>query len=547
MSNRHGRFTRYKEIAKILMKYGFTFLVERLKNKGYLPGVLLRVRRKHTQEPPEIRVRKALEELGPTYIKLGQILSTRKDLFSEEIIRELEKLQDEVTVFPLVEGKAVFEKSFDESFDHAFEFFNHEPVACGSIGQVYEARMKDGQDVVVKIQRPGIRQKILHDLDILYTLAKLGDEHLYKNKAYSFYDIVEEFHYRINNELNYQLEARNAERFYRQFIDDPNIVVPNIHWKYTNQSVLTMERIHGTKLKEFKELDNLDYSTLEKLALNKSKCFLQQIFIHGFFHGDPHPGNIMITDKLKIAYIDFGIMGYLDKESIDFISNLFLAIGRKDYERIVLVLQQNGSLSTETDPRRLKEEASFFISQYYDQPIKDLRLSEILDHFMTIAYKHHIKFPSQFILLLKAIISLEASVSKLSANFSVAHVAREFLKEYYRNRYHPKALTKEYLGYTEDLLYSVKHMPKQLNNLFRKVESEKLVLPVRSEHGKESVEAIIIAGKRISLSLIAGFSVMNGTLLIFQNEMRTLLSLPIASWMFYLIGGTIILRLILKE
>lgn len=541
INRKYGTIRRYKKIGEVLVKYGFTFLADSMRKKGYIPKKVLKTRKNFLQETWGIRIRKACEELGPTFVKLGQIMGTRRDILSAEIIEELEKLQDQVEEFSFEEAKEVFERNSKQSIDGTFHSFNEKPIASGSIGQVYEAVLTSGEEVVVKIQRPKIESLIKDDLEILNTLARITDEHFYKNKAYSFQDIVEEFRFRIQRELDYTLEGKNAERFSTNFQENKELYIPKIYWKLSNKKVLTMEKIKGHKLihKETLENPKLDH---HQLALDNTNLFLKQVFIYGLFHGDPHPGNIFITPEGKIAYIDFGVVGFLDQDSINFITNLFIAVGKKDVDRIFNIIREIDAISYETNIRRLKEEISFFISEYYDKSLKELKLGIALRQFMDIAYNNGVKFPSQYILLLKALISLESTVNQLSPKFSIAMVIKDFMKEIYKRKYHPENLAKEYLSYSQDVVFSLKYMPRQVKSILQKMEDEKFTVHVRDEEAKEISREIQKQTRRVGNSIVVAALIISSTMILVMGYGSTLFSVPILSWLGFLLIGMYVFK-----
>ncbi|NBG88915.1 ABC1 kinase family protein [Isachenkonia alkalipeptolytica] len=541
INRKYGTIRRYKKIGEVLVKYGFTFLADSMRKKGYIPKRVLKIRKNNFQETWGVRIRKACEELGPTFVKLGQIMGTRRDIFSEDIIEELEKLQDQVEEFSFDEAREVFERNSEQSIDGTFHYFNKKPIASGSIGQVYEAVLTTGEEVVVKIQRPKLESIIKDDLEILITLAKIMDEHFYKNKSYSFQDIIEEFRFRIQRELDYTLEGKNAERFSTNFQSEEKLYIPKVHWEFSNKRVLTMEKIKGYKIihKEILQNPIIDH---HQLALDNTNLFLEQVFVYGFFHGDPHPGNIFITPEGKISYIDFGVVGFLDKDSINFITNLFIAVGKKDVDKIFNLIREINAINYDTNSHRLKEDISFFINEYYDKPIKELKLGVALRQFMDIAYNNGVKFPSQFILLLKAMISLESTVNQLSPRFSIAMVMKDFMKEIYKRKYHPERLAKEYFSYSQDVLFSLKYMPRQLKSILQKMEDEKFTVHVIDEESKEISREIQKQTRRVGNSIVVAALIIASTMILVSDYGTNLFSVPILSWFGFLLSGIYVLK-----
>lgn len=512
---KYENLRRYKKIGEVLVKYGFTFLAEKLIEKGYIPKFILKIKQPKEELSDGEKLRMACEELGPTFIKLGQIMSTRRDIFSEEVISELSKLQDNVEPFPYEIAKELFEEEMQMSLKDSFKDFAPKPIASASIGQVYKATLKSGEDVVVKIQRPSIQNIIERDLDILFTLAKLLDEHMDKEKPYNLFEMVDEFSRVITRELDYTLEGRNAEKFYSYFKNDDNIYIPKVYWDYTSKRILTMERIYGVKIIDNQKLKMKNWAPKD-LATIITNCFLKQVFIFGFFHGDPHPGNIFAVGPKKIAFIDFGIVGYLDKDTMTFISNLFTAATRKNVEKVVNVLIENDTLSSDTNIRRLKEDISFLINLYYDVPLRQLNLGEVLKRIMEAAYINKVKLPPQFTVLLKSMITFEGSVKFLNPSFSVSNIGKDFAKKIYYHKLDPKNLIEEIKDYSEEMLYSIKYLPKQVRSLLRKVDNNEIKLQLEQIGFEKLQDELTRMTNKLSLSLISSALIV-GSSLIIQN------------------------------
>ncbi|AKL95181.1 ubiquinone biosynthesis protein UbiB [Clostridium aceticum] len=504
---------RYKKIGEVLVKYGFTFAAEKLNEKGYIPKFILNIKQYEKQLTDGEKLRLACEELGPTFIKLGQIMSTRRDIFPEDVVSELTKLQDNVKPFPLEMAKEVFEKEMKCAIEDSFKDFDSTPMASASIGQVYKATLKTGEQVVVKIQRPSIQQVIETDLDILFNLARLLDEHMDKEKPYNLLEVVEEFSHVITKELDYSLEGRNAEKFHSQFKNDVKVHIPKVHWDFTSKKVLTLQRVYGTKIMDYEAIKAKQWD-LNDLAITTANCFMKQVFIHGFFHGDPHPGNIFILGPSKISFIDFGVVGYLDKGTMSFISNLFTAATRRDVEKIVNVLMEIDAIASDTNIRRLKEDISFLINLYYNMPLNKLNIGEALRKIMEIAYTNKIKLPSQFTVLLKAIITLEGSVKFLNPEFSLSQVSKNVVKEIYLDRFHPKNLAGEMKDYSEEILYGIKYLPKQIRSLMKKIENNEIKFQLEQVGFEKLQEELTRMTNKLSLSLISSALIVGSSLII---------------------------------
>jgi len=514
---KYYHFKRYKQIAEVLIKYGFDFVAQELVNRGYIPNFVYKIRGVKQKYSRGERLRLAFEELGPTFIKLGQIMSTRRDVLPEDVIDELAKLQDDVYSFSYMEAKEVFEAEMRSSLEDCFSYFNTLPTASASIGQVYQARLKTGEEVVVKIQRPKIKQLIEQDLEILSDLAKIIDKRSKDNNPLPLGDVIDEFHYSIIRELDYTFEARNAEKFAEYFEKDNKIHIPSIYWEYTSKRVLTMEKINGVKIIDYRELEKRGWN-LKQLATIGAHSFLKQVFIFGFFHGDPHPGNLFAIEQNKLAYVDFGIVGYLDRGSLKMITDIFTAGARKDIEKIVNVLIEVEAVNPDTNLRRLREDLSLLINMYYNMPLKRLNISDALRQCMEIAYTNNIKLPSQFIILLKALITLEGSGKYLHPEFSLSDIAKDFIKEIYIHRLQPQNLLGDLREYYEEVFDSLRYLPKQFRNFLKKVENNEIQLNLEITHFDFIVREVSKMANLLSISLISAALIVGSSLIIYNDH-----------------------------
>ncbi|KUK35302.1 MAG: 2-polyprenylphenol 6-hydroxylase, partial [Caldanaerobacter subterraneus] len=362
---------RYKEILKILTKNGFGFISDILLKGGHIPFHILK---SHDYMGAGERIRKTLEELGPTFIKMGQLLSTRGDLIPHDILLELAKLQDDVEPEDFVTIKNILESELKGKISDFFIYFDETPIASASIGQVYRAKIKEGKDVVVKVQRPEVSQKINADIIILKNIAKILNERIV-DAPLDFVEIVDELAESLLNELDYTQEGNNAERFRENFEKESYIYIPKVYWGYTTKRVLTMEYVEGISVKNRDLLVKKGFD-LKKIAREGAWAIFLQVYEFGLFHGDPHPGNILITNDGKISYIDFGIVGYLDKSSREMIIDLFKAFAENDIEEVIEVLSDMGAIRPDTNLRTLKSDLSHIINYFYNTPLKNISVND---------------------------------------------------------------------------------------------------------------------------------------------------------------------------
>lgn len=465
---------RSSNIVQILLKYGFSFVVEKLKIDGIAYKMPLTPNKEIQNMSTGERVRRAIEELGPTFVKLGQIMSTRTDMLDPEIIEELSKLQNNVKSFDIKEARDTFVSEMGLEIEEVFNDFNETPIGAASIGQAYVAKLKDGKDVIVKIQRPNIENIIKSDLEMLHLIGKVIEEY-YKETVVDFSEAIEEFSVTIMRELDYTFEARNCEKFREIFKDDSHVYIPKIYWNISSKKVLVMEKINGISVSDINSIKSMGWDTTE-IANVGAMSFMKQVFFYGFFHADPHPGNIFAIDKGKIAFIDFGIVGLIDNITLNFITDIFFASINKDVDKIIDSLIELDAISESTNVRKLREEISFFIHYYYDMPIKMINITEILNEFMRFSRKNKVKLPSQFSLLARAIITLEGTAKKLNPDFALSTIVKDFIKEFYLNKFKPDKVLLKSKSYVEQALTDFKVIPRQIKLLLRHLEKMKLNL-----------------------------------------------------------------------
>jgi ubiquinone biosynthesis protein len=388
---------RYRQIVSVLIKYGFGGLLEQLNLDYYLAlgkSLLTQQRIKRDElirYSNGERLRMALEELGPTFVKLGQLLSTRPDLVPPDILVELRKLQDKVPGFSYPEVKEQIETSLGRPLTEVFAEFSRVPVAAASISQVHQACLPDGRRVAVKVQRPGIEKQIATDIDIMFTLAELAGKHISEMEPYQPTLLVREFAKNIRQELDFQIEGRNIDRFAENFAGDRSVHIPTVYWEWCSSTVLTMEWIAGVKIDELNpERDGFEPAVL---AARGADFILRQVLEFGLFHGDPHPGNLFVLPGNVIAPIDFGLVGRLDAELAEALLELLLSVLKKDVPGLVRVMFKIGVVDEDKiNMRELRADLYDLLDRYAGVSLQNLRLQSLVQDFVRIINYHQICF-----------------------------------------------------------------------------------------------------------------------------------------------------------
>lgn len=463
IGKRIRHISRYRDIAITLIRNGFGMVVEETGIAQFLslPQRLFFEKKEKASKSVGERIRIVLEELGPTFVKLGQIASTRPDLIPEEIIRELEKLQDHVPPFSFQEVREIVQNELGEEIENIFLHFEDVPLAAASIGQVHRATLRNEEQVAVKIQRPNITTVIETDLEILQDLATLAEQRSELAAKYQIRDMIDEFSKSLREELDYTNEARNAEKIANQFKDDSTIYVPKVFWEYTTKKVLTMEYVEGVKFNEIDQLKKNGYN-LKNLAERLAKGIFQQIFIGGFFHGDPHPGNVLVLPGEIIAFLDFGMAGRLTPDMRYHFSSLIISLMRQSTDGVIHSISAMGLIPDDVNMKQLRADVERMREKYYDVPLSQIRLGEAVNDLFRLAFQHSIRIPADLSLLGKTLLTVEGVVENLDPEFSILDIAEPFGRRLLKERYHPKNVAetvwKQVSDYGELILDFPNHM-----------------------------------------------------------------------------------------
>ncbi|HHW57927.1 MAG TPA: 2-polyprenylphenol 6-hydroxylase [Clostridia bacterium] len=496
---------RYREIIFVFIKYGFGAIID---NIGILKHI--NVRRKILKQTNDEniaklsrgeRLRLALEELGPTFIKMGQILSTRSDILPKDVIKELEKLQDKAPAFSFDEVKSVIQNEFGESLEEAYAEFEPTPLAAASIAQVHKALLWSGKTVVVKVQRPGIEKIIAQDMRILEDVAKFVDNHTKYGKIYNFTKMVEDFKKRLEEELDFRIEGGNAEKFKKNFLKDKKVKIPSIIWTHTTRRVLTMEYIDGIPLNDFNAIDEagLDRGTI---ARNLAKSVLNQILRDGFFHGDPHPGNIMVLEDGTIAFLDFGMVGSLSSERKRQFSKMLLGIVYKNSRMIVESVIDLNAMTLNVNMKKLEKDINNLRDRYVEIPLEKLKVGEVLNGIFDLVFLYNIVIPNEFNMLAKSLITLEGIVEKLDPKISVLEVAKPIAKQLIPRMFSTQHMKEEIINATMDYSRLIKELPSFLLNFLRKTEEENYAVELKIRDFENLEKRVDKVFNRLSTSII---------------------------------------------
>lgn len=460
---------RYKEVVTVLVQNGFGFLVETgLSDKLPFSKSFHLKSEKGDLKSVGRRIRRVIEELGPTFIKIGQIASTRPDIIPGEIIHQLEKLQDDVSSFAFHQVREIIEEELGFQMEDVFAVFDEQPLAAASIGQVHRGVLISGETVAVKVQRPNISAVIETDLEILMDIASLAQQQFDWAKMYQVKEIISEFAETLRSELDYMIEGRNAEKIARQFLDNPKIKVPAIYWEYSGKKVLTMEYLQGTRPGQMERLVELGFDPVA-VAKEIVKAMFHQILMEGFFHGDPHPGNLLVLPGQVIAFLDFGMVGRLTPQMKYHFASLVIGIIRKDTDEMIEAILHMGIITGEINMPRLRRDVEILKDKYLEVPLSEISLGEAINELFSVAFKHRIVIPSDLTLLGKSLLTLEGTVEKLAPDLSLIDTARPFGDKLLRDRFRISTRARTVFENTGEYVELLLDLPKQLGEMAQKL------------------------------------------------------------------------------
>jgi len=511
---RHLR--RYREIAQVFIRHGLGELVDLLELQPYLAFPRRLVRQWREEAPPlgaPQRLRLALEELGPTFIKLGQVLSTRPDLIPPAYVAELTKLQDTVPPEPWEPIREQIESELGGSISELFATVGKEPIAAASLAQVHPATLHDGAPVVIKAQRPGIEEVIEVDLEILQDVAELLEGRVPLARMYDLPEIARGFAATLRMELDFYREGHNAERFRENFASNPHLCVPEVSWGFTTRRVLVMERISGIKIDDVEALDEAGYDR-HQIAVNAARMVLKEVLEDGFFHADPHPGNFVVMPDEVIGAMDFGMVGQLSYRLRTDLTRLYIAVVQMDEQSIVDQLIRMGATTRSVDRIALQQDLARLLRKYRGLPLHAIRAREVMQDVTPVAFRHHLRLPPELWLLGKTLAMLEGVALKLDPNFDIIAFSRPHIRRFLVQMVLPRNLGPRLIkagGDWNDLL-----------SLFPRVGSQLLIQAERGEFGMtlqhkgldQALDRLDRSANRISLSVLLAALIMGLALII---------------------------------
>lgn len=506
---------RRRQIVAVLIRNGLGYMVQRFGLDSLAPISNRRsivTCEREADHLLAVRLREALVELGPTFIKLGQLLSTRPDLLPPIYIEQLETLQDKVSPMSLDDLNRQIRSELGPP-EQVFAEFHPEPLAAASIGQVHLARLKSGEQVIVKVQRPDIFITVQNDLEIIIALAKIAERRSEAARRIGVVAMMEEYAKNLLHSLDYSREARNTERIYKAFADDEHVIIPRVYWDYCTDKILTEEYIAGIKVSDNSELDRLGWDR-KRLSYLGTEAFLTQVMVHGFFQADPHPGNILVVDEDHIAFIDFGEVGVFSGDRLIYMGELLLAISQQDAEKSLSTLQDMGIVVDLDNHEDFQEDFNDLIQSVSTGPIGMLDMNRLRREIMSLAYRYNLKMPAYLTSLMKAMIIVEGVGKKLDPSFNFMEVARPISDKVFKDRLKPKNVYRYIRQKYYRNIKPLATLPMDLHHLVEEAGKGRITINMQvgfTEKGTKKMTQLI---SRLSSSLIIAGGLIGSSLII---------------------------------
>ncbi len=515
---------RFAEISRVLLKHGFGDILERLLNgKRTRPEVSDGDMFLRSGFPSPHRIRLTLEQLGPSFIKLGQLMSTRADIFPREYIAEFKRLQDMVPPVPFEEVKAVIEREVRRKLPEIFAEFDEKSIAAASVGQVHIAKLHSGEKVAVKIIRPGIGRQIKEDLRLMYFLAGKAERALEIGRVIGATNLVREFERNITRELDMLVEAGSIEKFAKNFEEVEEIYIPKVHWDFTTKSVLVMEHIEGMKMDRIEEIRAAGIDPKE-VAMIGLRSFSRQLMLYGFFHADPHPANTLVMYDGRVSLVDFGITGYLDEETMRQIANLFLGYAEHDYDMVMDALMDAGLINEDMDLKAFRNDLKDVSEAFYGRSLQHISAKDVYDQLMDLVLKHHIRLPRNLLLLLKTFIQTEALGKILGSDASLLEVTKPFAKKLLKRGLNAQSMLRNLDRESRALSGYARSIPRHLNDILRHTAEGTQRVELRHT-GLEQAQSRVEKGvNRLTVGIIIAASIMAAAMVL--NSGQTVLEMP---------------------
>lgn len=525
---------RLRTIVGVFARHGFHNLAERVKLGQFIIDRLKADVDIEKHSIPE-RIRMSFEELGPTFVKLGQLLATRPDLIPADYVEEFEKLHDQAQPLPFDIIESVLKEEFGQSLYSRFSFIDPTPLGSASIAQVHKARLNSGDEVVIKVQRPGLIEKINDDLNVLYFLAELLEAYVPETRPFNPKGIVNEYFKTLELETNFVVEANNIRRFKQNFQNEAHVKVPYVYMDLVTERVLTMEALQGLPLSNPNSL-LIDGTDPEQIIRTGLRTYLKMVFADGFFHGDLHAGNFFVLPHNQIGLIDFGVVGRMNKKTQTAVANMLLALAKEDYERLAYEYVDMAPFTDKVKIDQFAKELRELIAPYYGLTLKEVNLGKLLMKSSSLAVKHHLTLPTELMMFFKSLVCIESIGRRIKSDFDFLAYSIELAEEIVKNQYDPEKMASEFSMMARESKNFINALPRQLHFLLRKLNSPEHAINIRLTDVQDLKKSLESSFNLLFLGLIIGSLILSSAIIFTQPSENHVYGMPALSFVGYLLA-----------
>jgi ubiquinone biosynthesis protein len=541
---------RVRQMVKVLIKYGFEDVLSQLSIKKWLAKQSRLVPKREGKSVLNFstyeRIRMAIEELGTSYIKFAQIAANRPDLLPKELLQELKTFHDHAPLIPEEKIKEILLREYDRPLEELFEHINFKPLASASIAQVHYARVLGGREVVLKVQRPGIEERVFGDIEIMMKLAQAIEKRLPQYAAYQPVELVKMFERSIEKEIQFRMEAANIKRFQNQFKDNPNIYVPDVWLEFTTDKVLCMEYIRGMKITDVEAFRKLGFSN-EEIVHKGITLYFEQVFDHGFFHADPHPGNIFLLGNGKICFIDFGMMGSVTEHDKETLAELLLCLANRDVLGLKKILLQEFTTDREAiDQSELEYYIMDFFDSYSHQDIGDIDIEAAVGGLNTLFFDFKIRVPPNLLLLLKAMVIIEGLGLRLYPSYNIIQNITPFATKLLEVKMSSRKLIQKVstgLSQTSEL---IENLPGDVAEIVDKIKQGKLHVEFEHKGLQPIMEKMEIVNNRLSFSLVLAALILGSSIVVIADVPPHIYGISVLGFGGFCLSGLLALKLLVS-
>ena len=535
---------RLKKIVTVFARNGFQDVAQKIKLHSFINPWSAGKETSHLNTAQRLRI--AFEELGPTFIKLGQLLATRPDVIPQDFVNEFRKLQDQIPPIPFSQIEEILNSEFPTGYQKVFKEFSQEAIGSASIAQVHRAVLQDGTPVVVKIQKPNVTEIIEDDIRILQLVADLCEVYIPESKIFNPVGMVNEFSRTISLETNFVVEANNIKRFQENFSDNPKVKIPNIYLEHSGAKVLVMEELKGKPMShpEAFNQEGLDRDTIMKVGL---KAYFTMVFKDGLFHGDLHAGNIFVLPDSRLGFIDFGMVGRISRTTQKSIASMFLSLLVEDYDRLAYEYIELAPFNNRTERTALAQDLRSILSPFFGLSMKNVNMGKLLLESSRVAAKHHVVLPSELMMFFKSMVTIEGLARMVRDDFDMLPFVKEFSKDLFKNKISATELFSDVGFQMKEWTSLLEILPKEIKTHMRKLNQPGYADPVELKGLQQVNQTIYQSGRLIFVGLVISALTIGGAMTIEVQSMRVVYGLPIVSLTMFVIAALLFIRFFLKN